>query len=289
MNATLETPTASTSATEKTAVSRVLVVDDSVVNQRLSVALLKQRGYEVQAVGDGREAVRLLCDEAQKYDVVLMDCHMPEMDGFEATAKIREHDGPNRAIVIIALTGTLQETQMFRCDSCGMDDYLDKPIKVDAFEGAWKRCLEEKNAQQKSEPAESSPDESNTTQSEHQRAPFWDDARLDKLRATMGDEADEFIGDMLAMFLSDVPSQLEALEASIKAADASALREAAHRIKGSSTNIGLIRVSDVGLKLEEMGQTGELDAAMYWFKRLKGLTNQIAVRTREDLGLELPA
>ena len=113
---------------------RILVVDDSVVNQRLSVALLKQRGYEVEAVGNGKEAVRVLCEEAKHYDVALMDCHMPEMDGFEASAQVRAHDGPNRNNIIIALTGTLEETQMINCNNSGMNDYLDKPMKIDAFE-----------------------------------------------------------------------------------------------------------------------------------------------------------
>lgn len=279
MNATLETPTASASATEKTiATGRILVVDDSVVNQRLSVALLKQRGYEVEAVGNGKEAVRVLCEEANHYDVVLMDCHMPVMDGFEATAKVRAHDGPNRNIIIIALTGTLEETQMFNCGNSGMNDYLDKPMKIAAFEGAWKRSREEL------EQPEEKPQAEDTSL---QPAPFWDNQRLDKLRATMGDEADEFIADMITMFLDDVPAQLEAIQKDIEANDASALRESAHRVKGSSNNLGLVRITDVSLKLEEMGKAGNLDGATYWFKRLKDLTKQVKEKACGELGLDL--
>ena len=259
---------------------RILVVDDSVVNQRLSVALLKQRGYEVEAVGNGKEAVRVLCEEAKHYDVVLMDCHMPEMDGFEASAQVRAHDGPNRNNIIIALTGTLEETQMINCNNSGMNDYLDKPMKIDAFESSWKRCREEL------EPPE---EKSKAEETSAQRAPFWDDKRLEKLRVTMGDDADTFIADMIEMFLEDVPNQLEAILGAIEARNASELRESAHRVKGASTNIGLVRVADVGLTLEDMGKTGELEGAVYWFKRLKGLTNQVRDKAREELGLDIPS
>jgi len=283
MNATLAPPadTASTPPASPKA-TRILVVDDSVVNQRLTVALLKQRGYAVKAAGNGVEAVRILCDQAEPHDVVLMDCNMPEMDGFEATAAIRAHEGPNRDVVIIALTGTLEQTQVVRCDNSGMDDYLAKPIKIEDFESTVERCRTEKRS---SAPQTGSADPEGATD---QRAPFWDEARLGKLRATMGAEADEFICEMLSMFLADAPRLIESLQQAAEAGDAGALRETAHRFKGASRNLGLARIAEVSVKLEEMGKAGELSAALYWFKRLKGLTHQVANKAREELGLQLP-
>ena len=258
----------------------MLVVEDSIVNQRLTLALLERSGYHVQIAGNGREAVRLLCDEARTYDAVLMDCHMPEMDGFEASATIRAHDGPNRDIVIIALTGTLEETQIFRCEHSGMDDYLEKPIKIESFEKAFTHCKQEKADELAAKSA---------TESDNHREPFWEEERLDKLRATMGDEADEFIGEMLGMFLADAPRMVTSVETAMDTADAPALLEAAHRIKGASRNLGLNRIAGVCLKLEEMGKSGELAAARYWYKRLKSLTNQVADKARNEQGISLPA
>jgi len=91
----------------------------------------------------------------------------------------------------------------------------------------------------------------------------------------MGEEADEFLSDMLAMYLDEIPQSIERLLAAIDDRDASALRENAHQLKGSSRNMGLARSGDVCLKLEEMGKNNVLDGALHWLKRLKGLCNQI--------------
>jgi two-component system, sensor histidine kinase and response regulator len=280
MDSTLERTPASTPTTEsEIGLGRVLVVDDSIVNQRLSTALLKQRGYQVDVAGNGQEAVRLLCEEAREYDVVLMDCHMPEMDGFQATAIIRSHPGPNQRTTVIALTGSLQETQVFRCNDSGMDDYLGKPIRVDEFEATLKRCQAAKSPPPAPQPTGTTIDT---------REPFWDHERIAKLRTTMDEEADEFLGEMIGMFLAEAPGLIESLQTAVEANHAQALQEAAHRFKGSSRNLGLIRIADVCLKLEQMGKQAELSAAMYWFKRLKSLTNQVAERARNEQGIKVP-
>lgn len=238
---------------------RVLVVDDSVVNQRLTVALLKQRGYEVHAVGNGREAVRVLCEEQVPHDVVLMDCFMPEMDGFEAAAEVRALKGPNQRILIIALTGTLEEAQILRCDDSGMNDYLEKPIRIQDFEGALKR-LHAAAAPATGPPAPNV-----------RRTPFWDMERLEELRAI--EEIDP--GEMLTMFFVEASETIKELQAAVAASDVGALQQSSRRLKIAGHYQGLTRISSVCLHLENASRREELKAAVYWFKRLKGLVHQI--------------
>ena len=106
--------------------SRILVVDDNVISQRLVLRLLGQRGFQVDVVENGQEAVEITAQTA--YDLVLMDCQMPVLDGFEATAAIRQRDVGRRRVPIIAMTADLSESDKHRCREVGMDDHLPKPV-----------------------------------------------------------------------------------------------------------------------------------------------------------------
>ena len=111
--------------------SRILVVDDNVVSQRLVLRLLGQRGFQVDVVENGQEAVEITAQTA--YDLVLMDCQMPVLDGFDATAAIRRRDVGRHRVPIIAMTADLSESDKHRCREVGMDDHLPKPVMATAL------------------------------------------------------------------------------------------------------------------------------------------------------------
>ena len=116
---------------------RALVVEDNVVNQKVAVQMLERLGLRVDVAGNGREAVELL--KMLLYDVVFMDCQMPEMNGYEAAAEFRRREGPDRRVAIIAMTAEVMVGCRERCVEAGMDDFIAKPIKLEDLIGALRK------------------------------------------------------------------------------------------------------------------------------------------------------
>jgi len=115
---------------------RVLVADDNPVNQKICIAQLRKLGYSAEAAGNGLEVLQAL--ENIPYEIILMDCQMPEMDGYEATKRIRQNDA--RSIYIIAVTANAMQGDREECLACGMNDYVSKPVRVDALGAALDRA-----------------------------------------------------------------------------------------------------------------------------------------------------
>jgi signal transduction histidine kinase/DNA-binding response OmpR family regulator len=145
---TMRTPSAPAARrlppTEPTPVSddvtaRVLLVEDHPVNQRVAVRMLKHLGVDADVASNGAEAVERL--RRHPYELILMDCQMPELDGFEATARIRASEGPDRHTTIVAMTASAMQGDRERCLAAGMDDYISKPVHMDDLRSVLKRWL----------------------------------------------------------------------------------------------------------------------------------------------------
>ena len=118
---------------------RVLLAEDNLVNQHVALAVLKKLGIRAELAANGREAVEAV--QAGAFDLVLMDCQMPELDGFQATRRIRELEGEARRVPILAMTANAMQGDRERCLESGMDDYLAKPITLDGLKNALRRWL----------------------------------------------------------------------------------------------------------------------------------------------------
>lgn len=130
---------AGTAGAAPRATVRILVAEDNVVNQKVALLTLQRLGYDVHVVANGLEALRAL--EREPFDLILMDCQMPEMDGFEATTEIRRREGPTRHHPIIAMTASAMQGDRERCFVVGMDDYIAKPVQPEALDRILQRWL----------------------------------------------------------------------------------------------------------------------------------------------------
>ena len=226
---------------------RVLLAEDNVVNQHLAVKLLERRGHEVVVVNTGREAVDAVAQQA--FDAVLMDVQMPEMDGFEATALIRQREATTgRHVPIIALTAHAMKGDRERCLEAGMDRHVIKPLQPEvlyaAIEGAASVAAPPSDAREQ------------TTAAVVEPLPY-DQAALDKHFG--GDQS--FLGEVVEVFLQSYPEWQAEIRAAVEAGDPSRLRAAAHTLKGAVGYFGAKDVYDVAHRLEQMAREGQLREA----------------------------
>jgi two-component system, sensor histidine kinase and response regulator len=222
---------------------RILLAEDSLVNQQLAVALLEGEGHTVTVANNGREAVTAV--DSGAFDCVLMDVQMPEMDGLEATAIIRANErNTGRHLPIIAMTAHALKGDRERCLDAGMDGYTSKPIDAEELFAAI-----ENRVCQPTEAAAITDGRAATA-----------DAVIDwsvALKAVRGDH--DLLDTIVATALGEIPHLLGEIHRAADAGDCQALRLAAHTLKGSIRYFGAQCVLESALRLETMGQNRHLD------------------------------
>jgi CheY-like chemotaxis protein len=234
---------------------RILLAEDNITNQQVALAILKKLGLRADAVANGSEALKAL--ETIPYDLVLMDVQMPEMDGLEATRRIRDPRSAvqNHAIPIIAMTANAMQGDRERCLEAGMNDYVSKPVSPRALAGLMEKWLpEETTVTAKEAPAV--PESIVAPATPEAQVPVFD--RPGMMERLMDDE--ELARTIVEGFLKDIPKQIEALKACLKAGDAPGTERQAHTIKGASANVGGERLREVALQMEQAGKAGNLSA-----------------------------
>jgi len=241
---------------------RLLLVEDNSVNQEVAMAMLKHFGYSADVANNGKEALAAL--EAKDYDLVLMDCQMPELDGYEATRLIRDPHTRvrNRKIPVIAMTAHAMRGDREKCLSAGMDDFVPKPIQTAALEEILDRWTAKRPIpKQESRPAHRPVEESKEAISSS--SAFDYDGLLERL---MGNEV--LAKRVLTRFVEDTPQQLAALANAIQNADSKAAHLHAHSIKGAAANIGGVSMAATAKKLEDLGNSGDLSNAQTVYSEL---------------------
>jgi len=219
---------------------RVLLAEDNPVNQAVCRAMLERLGAAVQVVGDGEEAVRAF--EAGGIDLILMDCQMPRMDGYQATGVIREREkaaGAGRRVAIVALTAHAMQGDREKCLAAGMDDYLSKPFRQAELASVVARWTD---AAGREVPAQGG---------SAAAGPHLDAGVLAALRELgSGAEGEALVANLAGLFLEDAPERLRAARAAAAAGDAAGLRAAVHTLKSSAASMGALRLSELAHALE---------------------------------------
>ena len=238
----------------------VLLAEDNVVNQELAVRMLVRRGHSAVVANNGSEA--LLALERERFDLVLMDVQMPEMDGLETTREIRKREAEGRLprLPIIALTAHAMKGDRERCLAAGMDDYVTKPVEVRTLFDAIDRLVGpapragncSAAALEPTDPPEAPAPSADGTASD--TPPLIDGLAL--LSRVDGDT--ELLHELIDLFLQDSPRQLSSLRAALACNDGRALQAAAHSIKGSASNFVAAAVVDAALQIESLARGGNL-------------------------------
>lgn len=220
----------------ETGLGHILVAEDDVVAQMVVKKIVEQAGYTMDLVGDGQEAVKAL--ESGDYDLVLMDCLMPRMSGFEASQIIRnaKSSAINSKIPIIAMTGLTEEEDQQRCIDAGMFEVVSKPFGPEALIPVIRHCMSKNEG---TDPA--------SDQAEVEENQTWDDG---------------FIDNVIDEYLSEVPRVIGDLQQAIDEADADKLRQVAHRFRGATDFLNVSGLSARSRVLEHAARAGETELAI---------------------------
>ena len=241
--------------------TRLLLVEDHRINQMVVKGLLKKLELTVDLTSNGRKALHALkqTTSINPYTVVFMDCLMPEMDGYEATRRIRKGEAGehNRNIIIIAMTANAMKGDQEQCLAVGMDDYLSKPINPSV--------LTEKLEKWLMNPKDERKIESTTVVSSNHTTAVFDRSVL--LGCLGGDEA--AAAELYQVFLEDFPGDLQTLQESLAAGDAQGVEYQAHSIKGAAANIGGSALREIAFEIEKAARAENLTLVQSHLVELK--------------------
>jgi len=262
---------------------RVLVAEDNVVNQKVVIYMLRKLGIRADVAANGLEALDAL--QRLPYDLVLMDCQMPEMDGFEASIEIRHHElmsGRAQRTPIVAMSANARTEDRERAMSGGMDDYLVKPVKVENLESALKRWVPgftERYAAAQEEIA-----------IETRRATNGDNPPIDMRKVeSMFRNDGKAQNELLTLYLSSTQSLIEQLTVACAAQESTKAVARAHEIKGASAYIGAHEIREIARNMEHAAKEGNwekvqegMDELEPAFIRAWAFVNEIEIREQDS-------
>jgi len=262
---------------------RILLAEDNPVNQKVEQLMLARLGYRADVAGDGYEVLEAL--RRQRYDLILMDIQMPGMDGLEAARRLRAELPAARQPRIIAVTANVMSGQREACFAAGMDDFVGKPVCFAELRSALLRAGGQAPAPLTPAPAAPRPGAAPADASP------LDLARLDGLRR-LGELAGKpLVQEIVDSFLAETPRRLDLMKDALGRAAAEDLAFVAHSLKGSSGQIGAVRVAALSFELEKMGRRADLGSAVSLLTELERELAQVAPLLEEQkaVATSLPA
>jgi CheY-like chemotaxis protein len=229
--------------------ARLLLAEDNPVNQEVARSMLEVMGYDVTVVGDGETALRAATN--QRFDLILMDCQMPRLDGYAATVRLREFEATQntgaRPIPVIALTANAMVGDRERCLAAGMNDYMSKPFSQQQLRNTVEQWLAPESTDTAVEAAVS-----------HGNETIIDCTILEQLRALSPSGDSRVLNTVLSRYLESTPPLFAALKRAAETLDAVGLQRAAHSLKSSSANVGALYVAKLLTEVESCALGGQL-------------------------------
>ncbi len=240
---------------------RILVAEDNPINQRVATLQLNKLGHHVEICEHGQE---VLDTKLEDFDIVLMDCQMPVLDGMETTRLIRESELASKTcnpVYIIAMTANTQEDDRAACLEAGMDDFISKPVQLQELQSALNKSLGIN--------ADSSLQNNNI--------PLLAESQLEQLR---GNGQEDTFKEIISMYLAQTHEQLSQLKSLIAKEKFKTIGAIAHQIKGSSANLGAARLSDECSCLEDSALAENLNESIALMEKIQGTFSRTEVQFR---------
>lgn len=224
----------------------ILIVEDNPVNQRVALEMVARMGLSADAVGSGHDA--LIAVKNKKYALILMDCHLPGIDGYQTTAEIRKmrHQGLEQ-MPIVALTADVTSGDRKKAFDSGMDDYATKPVEFIALARTIRRWLFHKEAPTSPPPLPAS--QAKTAVSD------FDSSAIDKLRAYQNPGSPDLVTELVKIFFESTPKAMNAIVEHIQKNNLEAASEEAHAIKSAAAQLGLMKFSEISRKIEKLPES----------------------------------
>jgi CheY-like chemotaxis protein/HPt (histidine-containing phosphotransfer) domain-containing protein len=228
----------------------ILLVEDNVINQQVALGILQIRGYSVTIANNGREALDMWA--RHNFDLILMDCAMPEMDGYEATREIRTREQQSgKRVPIVALTANAMAHDRDECLSAGMDDHLAKPFSMQAMQEMLDRWI----------PASTVAVPRPAERAKRPAKQVLDRQVLDELSKMLGNGKTDMLASLINLYLAESPKLVDELKVAANAGDAREIARVAHSLKSCSANVGAMALSRYCAELLTVAKRGDANEA----------------------------
>ncbi|MCP4592820.1 MAG: response regulator, partial [bacterium] len=244
---------------------RILLVEDNPVNSRVASQIMLRDHHEVTVAENGRVALEIL--EQKSFDLILMDMQMPEMDGFEATERIRAHP-VWQEIPVIAMTAHAMKGDRERCLQAGMDDYISKPVRSEELREMVNKWLDSPRDNTQVQASPSPPESEPPPPDTEPRGPL----DVEDALARLGNDR-ELLRDVLELFVEDLPDRVKELRAAAARNDAAGIRAVAHQLKGAAASLGAVGAAKTALHLERLDSE---DVVAFTEAAVEDLEDQLA-------------
>ena len=266
---------------------KILLVEDNNINQEVAIQMLKTMGYSVNVVNNGERALKELATHA--YHMVLMDCEMPVMNGYEATRLWREVESQQqrKPIPIIAITAHSASRDREKCLDCGMNDFLSKPFEYVVFSEKVNKWLS--NVDEVIYSLENTAHEKKVTQGKVESPlpngnsilPMLDQEKLNQLLYWQGKHNPELLKKIVGLFLQQLPKSLNEMSKAVQQADIATVSDIAHTLKSSSATVGAVSLTSMCKQIELSCDSGKIDMGLV--DQLRRLCSEVEAALQQEL------